>query len=511
MARHDIRGLKLSDGTYSLTSKDVYNLNDNFIQLSQEVFGNSNFTKKIEKQVLKNVKDIEAITYRVTDAEGGINDLEFTATSLINRISDAEGNVSTLQNTAQGLTNRVSDAEGNISTLQNTTQGLAIDIAATDGRALNAQATADAVTLSFTNQKIGTRNLIKGSQEHFRSLNAGIYATSVGESVLLSEHSISIGDKVTFSVWILAPYSIGAMARLDFANSSGGTIEAHFGNVISGGQDGLSHVTATVPPGTTSIGINIASEAYGVSESTVQIRKEKLEEGTKPTAWLPHHNEIKTLTHVFDNTGYTIKDSNGAELMSLSKGVANEQNIGRVDNVEAGYPMKIPFHIGSEVSQITQAVLKWDISKFRTYSKGAASGGGTKTTPSGGGGTTGTRWGSTGIAVGTSGTTASTGLPHNHTVSLDDLSHSHSTPSHTHSMDITHSHDPVYGILEPNIVDYVFTVYVDGVLRATLNAQRGEVDLSAWITTSGWHEVRLQVNNLMRIDANLFLKTYIRR
>ena len=61
MARHDIRGLKLSDGTYSLTSKDVYNLNDNFIQLSQEVFGNSNFSKGIEKVVKKNTEDIENI------------------------------------------------------------------------------------------------------------------------------------------------------------------------------------------------------------------------------------------------------------------------------------------------------------------------------------------------------------------------------------------------------------------------------------------------------------------
>ena len=67
MARHDIRGLKLSDGTYSLTSKDVYNLNDNFIQLSQEIFGNSNFTRKIEKRVADVEEEIVLIEESVQD------------------------------------------------------------------------------------------------------------------------------------------------------------------------------------------------------------------------------------------------------------------------------------------------------------------------------------------------------------------------------------------------------------------------------------------------------------
>ena len=215
--------------------------------------------------------------------------------------------------------------------------------------------------------------------------------------------------------------------------------------------------------------------------------------------------------HVLNSSGFTLRDSNNNIIVSSANGVANEQNIGRADNVESGYPMKLPFHIGEEVNQIVQAKLKWDISPFRTYSKGAASGGGTKTTPSGGAGTTGTRWGATGIAVGTSGTTASAGLPHNHTVSLDDLSHNHSTPSHTHSMDITHEHAPVFGILEASVASNWFSIYVDGVLRTSVEAQRGEVDLSAWITTSGWHTIELRVTSMKRIDANLFLKTYIRR
>ena len=231
---------------------------------------------------------------------------------------------------------------------------------------------------------------------------------------------------------------------------------------------------------------------------------------------------LNTTTHTLNSTGYILKDSNGSALITPN-GVANEQNIGRVDNVENGYPMKLPFHIGSEISQITQAVLKWDIAKFRTYSKGAASGGGVRTTPSGGGSTSGAssksttgakNWGSSYVY-----TTRDVSVEnyHLHTVKMNefdhshDIAHTHTTPSHSHSLDITHEHAPVFGILEQSLVDYAVMVVIDGVHRVTTTAQRGEIDLSTWITTSGWHTIELHVNNLMRIDANLFLKTYIRR
>lgn len=224
---------------------------------------------------------------------------------------------------------------------------------------------------------------------------------------------------------------------------------------------------------------------------------------------------INATTHTLTSSGYTLKDSAGSALITPN-GTANEQNIGRVDNIENGYPMKIPFHIGSEVSQITQAKLKWDISKFRTYSKGAKSGGGS--TSGSGGSTTQTvgvfDW-TQGLAASTSTatiTSSNLGQPHYHTTLTSNLSHRHrvTVPSHTHTTP-NHSHDPEFGILEQDTSDNVFTVWVDGVQRASLNAQRGEVDLSSWVTTSGWHVIEVRTSTLKRIDANLFLKTYNRR
>lgn len=70
MARHDIRGIELPDGTYAMTSRDIYHINDNFIQLSKEIFGNSDFTGKLKKQVDTNTGNIEGILNTVGNLEG---------------------------------------------------------------------------------------------------------------------------------------------------------------------------------------------------------------------------------------------------------------------------------------------------------------------------------------------------------------------------------------------------------------------------------------------------------
>ena len=94
MARHDIRGLKLSDGTYAFTSKDVYNLNDNFIQLSQEVFGNSNFSKNMDKRIKKAENDINAITTTVGDIESEYSQIVQSVDNITLTVADLNANTS---------------------------------------------------------------------------------------------------------------------------------------------------------------------------------------------------------------------------------------------------------------------------------------------------------------------------------------------------------------------------------------------------------------------------------
>lgn len=225
--------------------------------------------------------------------------------------------------------------------------------------------------------------------------------------------------------------------------------------------------------------------------------------------------KINTGTHTLSESGYSFKDSKG-DILLTSNGVANEQNIGRADNVEDGYPMRIPFNIGTEVSQIVQAKLKWDISPFRTYSKGAASGGGSTSGDGGSSTQTVSVYGWTqGLAAGTDGrtiTTSTLGQPHSHIIYTDNLKHTHRVVigSHQHSTP-DHLHPPRFGILTTPVSSNWFSIYVDGAYRTAVDSSRGEVDLSAWITTNGWHTIELRVTSMKRIDASLFLKTYIRR
>lgn len=408
---------------------------------------------------------------------------------------------------------------------------VSVSLSEVDGKALNAQATADAVTLAFNNQEIGVVNMIKNGSIEFdyvgwspwsntsitktsdgirvKPLSSGVFDVAVSSPAFRLKN----GQLYTLSFDAASFYSTSVLDYIWLLNTADGNIRLSNVTIVSTDTTYRRYkLTFTSTSSGDNVKVLIGRTSAPNTDAGFVLKNVQLEEGNKATAFKNAENEIKALTHKFDASGYQVLDSNGNEIMSLSKGIANEQNIGRVDNVESGYRMRIPFHIGIEVSQIVQAILKWDVSKFRTYSKGAASGGGTKTTPSGGAGTTGIRWGATGVAVGTTGYTVNSfGSPHSHQVYLDDLSHNHSTPAHTHSMDITHSHDPVFGILEQNISDNIIEIYVDGVYRTSVNASQGEVDLSTWITTSGWHRLELASVTLKRIDANLFLKTYIRR
>ena len=463
-------------------------------------------------------------------------------------LNTGDMNLNELKIAGKKVSVSLSEVEGNISTLQNTAQGLALDVAAADGRALNAQATADAVTLSFNNQIVGGRNLLNNGNFVNDSLafwsNWGICSKSFIEingkrwlwlgdtspnafkGVSQYVQGVPHGQKVTISFTAMSRWNETSYfdILLHTLGDGGNNPQPNQGFTLTPEEKRYSF-TFTASDILAKTGFLFMMGRAGEGYFSALVRDVMFQVGDKATQFFPKEGEFSTVTHAFDGTGYHLKDSKGDMLLTPS-GVANEQNIGRVDNVEAGYPMKIPFHIGAEVSQITQAVLKWDMSQFRTYSKGAASGGGTKTTPSGGGSTSGpsskTTADNSGPPAFVSNTQTELSYPnegkHYHRITAEQMEHSHgmahthTTPSHVHSIDITHEHAPIFGILETGItVDYLVGITIDGAYRATVDGLRGEIDLSAWITTNGWHELILSVNGIKRLDANLFLKTYIRR
>lgn len=211
-----------------------------------------------------------------------------------------------------------------------------------------------------------------------------------------------------------------------------------------------------------------------------------------------------------ENGNFSFRDSNGQALITPN-GVANSDNFQAVDNITNNYPLKMPFFIDDNVSVITSVKLNWTIDKFRTYSTGASGGGGGSTTSD-----SATSWtevsttplskaGYTNDAVGPG--------SHSHYFSLD-ATHSHvaSSSPHSHSVSFgSHTHGVSYGILETSVTDTIIKVLVDGVERATLTTTQGEINLSSWITTPGWHTIEITSASLKRVSAQVNIKSYIRR
>lgn len=267
---------------------------------------------------------------------------------------------------------------------------------------------------------------------------------------------------------------------------------------------------------------------------------------------------INGTTHSFTATSYVLKDANGNTIMDNALGMANEQNISKHDDCENGYPLIIPLHIGSSTSSIYQALVKWKNSPFRATAKSAASGGGTKTSASGGGTTSSSDGGATLTSASGGGHTTSAGGGHstsaggsvgavytgpawewsnasghyhqvpstpnhshwvydhshwvsNHTHSVTVPAHTHTNPNHTHTIDLSHTHGLVFGVVEQAVTSNALTIWVDGVQRGSVNASQGELDITPYLQTTGWHTIELRTTTLKRIDANVFIKSYIRR
>lgn len=242
------------------------------------------------------------------------------------------------------------------------------------------------------------------------------------------------------------------------------------------------------------------------------------------------------------------------KVMLDEEGLLQTDTLQEADNVDSTHPLKLKFYIDDDVMRIDRVKLSFSLERFRAYSRSIASGGGSTVTSSSGGGdvTTTTREainltstrpeninGSTqteGTYIGTGG--HNHGIPpgtvfkdidgvprtwvasgnHSHPISLQ--SHSHSIvmpehdhrvtiPVHSHSVSIPpHSHGIDYGIYESTYATGV-RVSVDGVIRGSQYYADSNIDLTQWITTPGWHTIELSSAQLGRINASLYIKSFV--
>jgi hypothetical protein len=242
-------------------------------------------------------------------------------------------------------------------------------------------------------------------------------------------------------------------------------------------------------------------------------------------------------------------------------GIVQVDSIQLAENVDSTHGLKLKFYVDDGMISIKKVKLNFTLERFRAYSKSIASGGGGSTTSSSGGGTnTSTQNGgyratstsdggyhsdTTGSEYWNSGSSHNHGIredtrlavhnssPHNagswvtwvpsgnHYHSFNVPSHSHemvipdhdhyfTVPDHSHYIDVpSHSHDIDYGIYESSYATGV-RISIDGVIRgATYYNTENTVDVTQWITTVGWHTIELTSTQLGRINASLYMKSFV--
>lgn len=232
---------------------------------------------------------------------------------------------------------------------------------------------------------------------------------------------------------------------------------------------------------------------------------------------------------------------------TYAQGATNLAFISFADNADASHPAKFRLYIPGETVRINKVQLNLSFEAFRSFSTGAASGGGsskttstkskeTETTSSealdidtgsaldwqsGSNGhnhgiSNGTRLAicNTSLTVTDSVTFATSGQ-HYHEFTLDGHSHDVEIPSHNHTVSFDdHTHNLTFGIYEGTTASSA-TVKVDGT-TVTGITDYSDINIVSYLNTDGdgkisrntWHEVTVTPNVMSRIVGSLFIQLF---
>ncbi|GGH46303.1 hypothetical protein Q9R46_16080 [Paenibacillus sp. RRE4] len=236
-------------------------------------------------------------------------------------------------------------------------------------------------------------------------------------------------------------------------------------------------------------------------------------------------------------------------------GIVQTDTIQIADNVDSTHPLKLKFYISPSTLRFDQFQLNFTLERFRAYSKGAASARinlttteserillttteiksfiATSTKPKNVSGSTQTEgtyilegghnhgWpegtqfkdvnGFTRTWVASGRHSHALSLqPHDHEFTVPEHAHDITMPPHSHRIDMpSHSHDIEYGIYEGASATGV-RVIINGITRGGIySSAENNVDITSWIQSPGWHTIELSSQQLGRINASLYMKTFV--
>jgi len=221
---------------------------------------------------------------------------------------------------------------------------------------------------------------------------------------------------------------------------------------------------------------------------------------------------IQIGNYATDKYGIRIKNAAGTATVLDQDGIIQSWGDSYADNVDATHKLKVKFYVPTETLSVKKVLLNFSLEAFRSYETGASSGGG-QTSSSGGSGTYSTT-DETGLGYGGYTDNASATSPHNHWFDFSLSNHSHNVTLSSHSHTVSdHTHNLTFGIYEGTSATGV-KVYVDGTLRldnggAGYTTDQASLDLSSWITTTGWHYIELSSTQLGRINCAYFMQVFL--
>lgn len=120
---------------------------------------------------------------------------------------------------------------------------------------------------------------------------------------------------------------------------------------------------------------------------------------------------------------------------------------------------------------------------------------------------------------------------HGHTVDIPSHTHDFTIPSHSHDFTVEienhshdfeinidpHEHDIEHGIFELDRLPTAVEIKVDGNTVPHTDIEGTDVDLIPYLSKDssgkikrGWHEITIRPDDLARIEANIFMRVFIR-
>jgi len=177
------------------------------------------------------------------------------------------------------------------------------------------------------------------------------------------------------------------------------------------------------------------------------------------------------------------------------QGATNIYSINESENCDESHPLNMKFYIPSDAVAINEVTLNFQLADFRAYNTANESE------------STHTHTITVGSEPG-SGSLAVVGIAGSGLYSAFNTGSVASTESGS-----AHTHGISYGIYEETLTGPSLTLSAgqDGLESnvGTYTTSANSIDLSSYVTTSGWHNIKFEPNKRMRIEADAFVKIFI--